>query len=239
MRFANSTPSNENFTKALPLSIMVLISLDCLPIVNISPFVLKNAHSAAADTLATYEVLKSMLDKYEKTEFTDKEGNTTIPIVNDMDALGKFSRRSNNVDLIGRFVYNSDKVEVFNFGKHRRDFTYIDDIVEGIIRVIDSPAQPNINWDSESPDAGSSKAPWRVYNIGNSSPVELMDYIKALENALGIEAEKNFLPLQDGDVPDTYANVEDLIKEFKYKPSIPVKTGVTNFVNWYREHYGI
>ena len=136
-------------------------------------------------------------------------------------------------------ILASEPISVFNFGKHRRDFTYIDDIVEGIIRVIDSPAQPNINWDGESPDAGSSKAPWRVYNIGNSSPVELMDYIKALENALGFEAEKNFLPLQDGDVPDTYANVDDLVKQFGYKPDMSVKQGVENFVEWYKEYYKV
>jgi len=134
-------------------------------------------------------------------------------------------------------ILAGEPISVFNFGKHRRDFTYIDDIVEGIIRVIDRPAQPNINWDGESPDAGSSKAPWRVYNIGNSSPVELMDYIKALENALGFEAEKNFLPLQDGDVPDTYANVDDLVKQFGYKPDMSVKQGVENFVEWYKEFY--
>ncbi len=136
-------------------------------------------------------------------------------------------------------ILAGDPIPVFNFGKHRRDFTYIDDIVEGVIRVIDSPAQPNIYWDSANPDSATSKAPWRVYNIGNSSPVELMDYIKALENALGIEAEKDFLPLQDGDVPDTYANVDDLVKEFGYKPDMPVQQGVENFVEWYKGYYKI
>jgi UDP-glucuronate 4-epimerase len=136
-------------------------------------------------------------------------------------------------------ILAGDPIPVFNFGKHRRDFTYIDDIVEGVIRVIDSPAQPNIYWDSANPDSATSKAPWRVYNIGNSSPVELMDYIKALENALGIEAEKDFLPLQDGDVPDTYANVDDLVKEFGYKPDMPVQQGVESFVEWYKEYYKV
>jgi UDP-glucuronate 4-epimerase len=136
-------------------------------------------------------------------------------------------------------ILAGDPIPVFNFGKHRRDFTYIDDIVEGVIRVIDSPAQPNIYWDGANPDSASSKAPWRVYNIGNSSPVELMDYIKALENALGIEAEKDFLPLQDGDVPDTYANVDDLVKQFGYKPDMPVQQGVENFVEWYKGYYKI
>jgi UDP-glucuronate 4-epimerase len=136
-------------------------------------------------------------------------------------------------------ILAGEPISVFNFGKHRRDFTYIDDIVEGIIRVLDSPAKSNIHWDGTSPDSGSSKAPWRVYNIGNSSPVELMDYIKALENALGFEAEKNFLPLQDGDVPDTYANVDDLVKEFGYKPDMSVIKGVESFVEWYKEYYKI
>jgi len=136
-------------------------------------------------------------------------------------------------------IIAGESIPVFNFGKHRRDFTYIDDIVEGVIRVIDSPAQPNICWDSANPDTATSKAPWRVYNIGNSSPVELMDYIKALENALGLEAKKDFLPLQDGDVPDTYANVDDLVKEFGYKPDMSVIKGVESFVEWYKEYYKI
>ena len=134
-------------------------------------------------------------------------------------------------------ILSGEKIQVFNYGKHRRDFTYIDDIVEGVIRVIDKPAVPNNLWDGNNPDSGSSKAPWRVYNIGNNSPVELLDYISAIEDALNLKAEKEFLPLQPGDVPDTYANVEDLVKEFDYQPSMPVKTGVKHFVNWYKKHY--
>jgi UDP-glucuronate 4-epimerase len=130
-----------------------------------------------------------------------------------------------------------EPIPVFNYGKHRRDFTYIDDIVEGVIRVLDRPAPPNPDWDGANPDSGTSKAPWRVYNIGNNSPVELMDYIGALEEALGVEADKEMLPLQDGDVPDTYANVDDLVKEFGYKPDMSVKQGVTNFVKWYKDFY--
>jgi len=132
-----------------------------------------------------------------------------------------------------------ESIPVFNYGKHRRDFTYIDDIVEGVIRVLDRPAPPNPDWDGANPDSGTSKAPWRVYNIGNNSPVELMDYIGALEEALGIEADKEMLPLQDGDVPDTYANVDDLVKEFGYKPDMSVKQGVTNFVKWYKDFYKV
>ena len=132
-----------------------------------------------------------------------------------------------------------ESIPVFNYGKHRRDFTYIDDIVEGVIRVLDRPAPSNPDWDGANPDSGTSKAPWRVYNIGNNSPVELMDYIGALEESLGIEADKEMLPLQDGDVPDTYANVEDLVKEFGYKPDMSVKQGVANFVDWYKDFYKV
>ena len=132
-----------------------------------------------------------------------------------------------------------ESIPVFNYGKHRRDFTYIDDIVEGVIRVLDRPATSNPDWDGSDPDSGTSKAPWRVYNIGNNSPVELMDYIGALEESLGIEADKEMLPLQDGDVPDTYANVEDLVKEFDYKPDMSVKQGVANFVKWYKDFYQV
>lgn len=133
-------------------------------------------------------------------------------------------------------ILEGEKIKVFNFGKHRRDFTYIDDIVEGVIRVLDKPAESNLNWSSEQPDPGTSLAPWRVYNIGNNSPVELMDYISAIENALGIQAEKDLLPLQPGDVPDTYADVDDLIEDFDYKPSMCIEDGVKNFIDWYMEY---
>ena len=133
-------------------------------------------------------------------------------------------------------ILEGKKIPVFNYGKHRRDFTYIDDIVEGVIRVLDRPAKSNPDWNGASPDPASSKAPWRVYNIGNNNPVELMDYIEALEHSLGRKAEKEFLPLQPGDVPDTFADVDDLIMEFKYKPSMNTKKGIENFVNWYREY---
>ena len=129
-----------------------------------------------------------------------------------------------------------EKIQVFNYGKHSRDFTYIDDIVEGIVHVLDRPAKPNPLWSGDNPDPGTSTAPWRVYNIGNNNPVELMDYIEALENALGIKAEKELLPLQPGDVPDTYADIDDLVEEFGYKPLMNVKQGVENFVRWYKEY---
>ena len=129
-----------------------------------------------------------------------------------------------------------EKIPVFNYGKHSRDFTYVDDIVEGVVRVLDRPAKPNPSWSGDNPDPGTSSAPWRVYNIGNNNPVKLMDYIEALESSLGIKAEKELLPLQSGDVPDTYADVDDLVEEFSYKPSINVKQGVENFVRWYKEY---
>jgi len=136
-------------------------------------------------------------------------------------------------------ILAGEKIQVFNYGKHRRDFTYVDDIVEGIIRVLDVKAVPNQHWSGNTPDPGTSQAPWRVYNIGNNSPVELLDYIGAIEEALGVEAEKELLPLQLGDVPDTFADVDDLVDEFDYKPSMSVKKGVKNFVDWYNEYHSI
>jgi UDP-glucuronate 4-epimerase len=134
-------------------------------------------------------------------------------------------------------ILDGESINVFNYGKHKRDFTYIDDIVEGIIRVLDAPASANINWDSNNPEPSTSKAPWRIYNIGNSQPVELMDYIAALENSLGIKAKIKLLPLQAGDVPDTYADVESLVAKFGYKPTTEVSKGVELFVAWYRNFY--
>jgi UDP-glucuronate 4-epimerase len=138
-----------------------------------------------------------------------------------------------------RSILEDKPIDVFNFGKHTRDFTYIDDIVTGIIKTLDNPAKKNNNWNSNQPDCASSKAPWRIYNIGNNNPVQLMDYIDALEKALGKKAKINFLPLQPGDVPDTYANVENLNKNFNYKPSTSVIDGVSNFIKWYKSYYQI
>ena len=127
-------------------------------------------------------------------------------------------------------------IQIFNYGKHRRDFIYIDDIVEGLLRVLDRPAATNPKWSGESPDAATSKAPWRVYNIGNNNPIDLMDYVEALENALGKTAIKEFLPLQPGDIPDTYADVKALVDQFYYKPSTTMEEGVAKFTSWYREY---
>ena len=134
-------------------------------------------------------------------------------------------------------ILAGETIQVFNHGQHRRDFTYIDDIVEGVIRILDRPAQENSDWNSDQPDPGTSRAPWRVYNIGNNSPGELMDYIDALERALGKKEEGEYLPLQPGDVPDTYANVEDLVQQFCYKPSTPISLGISNFVTWYHDYF--
>ena len=136
-------------------------------------------------------------------------------------------------------ILADEPIQVFNYGKHRRDFTYVDDIVEGVIRTLDRPATANDQWDSENPDPSTSLAPWRVYNIGNNQPVELLDYIAALENALGKTATKELLPLQTGDVPNTYANVDDLVKQFNYKPATAVKDGIQRFVTWYRNYYKV
>jgi UDP-glucuronate 4-epimerase len=128
-------------------------------------------------------------------------------------------------------------IDVFNHGKHRRDFTYIDDIVEGVIRTLDHTAQPNPQWSSDDPDPSTSRAPYRLYNIGNNDTVELMRFIELLEQNLGKKAEMNMLPLQPGDVPATYADVEGLVADVGYKPDTSVETGIANFVEWYRGYY--
>lgn len=130
-------------------------------------------------------------------------------------------------------ILAGEPIQVFNHGKHRRDFTYIDDIVEGLILVLDKPATANPLWQGNAPDPATSSAPWRVYNIGNNQPVELMDYIAALEKALGKSTEKQLLPLQAGDVPDTYADMADLAEQFQYKPSTMVEDGIRRYVAWY------
>jgi UDP-glucuronate 4-epimerase len=147
---------------------------------------------------------------------------------------GPYDRPDMALQKFTRAILNNKKITVFNYGKHRRDFTYIDDIVEGTIRILDRPALPSENWDGDNPDPATSSAPYRVYNIGNNNPVELMDYIEALEASLGKRADKELLPLQPGDVPDTYANIDDLVEEFDYKPSMSVKQGVENFAVWYK-----
>jgi len=150
---------------------------------------------------------------------------------------GPWGRPDMALFLFTRAMLERRPIDVFNHGKMVRDFTYIDDIVEGVIRVLDRVAEPNSDWDGRNPDPGSSRAPWRVYNIGNSSPVELMEYIRAIEDALGIQAEKNFLPMQAGDVPATSADVKDLMEDVGFRPDTPVREGVRKFVEWYRRYY--
>ena len=134
-------------------------------------------------------------------------------------------------------ILQEKPIEVFNYGKHTRDFTYVDDIVEGIIKTLDNQATSNNNWNSNQPDPATSKVPWCVYNIGNNKPVQLMDYIDALEKSLGKKAKINFLPLQPGDVPDTYASTNNLKNKLDYKPSTTVAEGVSKFVQWYKDYY--
>jgi UDP-glucuronate 4-epimerase len=133
-------------------------------------------------------------------------------------------------------ILAGEKISVFNYGKHRRDFTYIDDIVEGLIRVLDHPAQPNLVWSAAKPDPGSSSDPWRVHNIGNSCPVELMDYIGALERALGKQAQIELLPMQPGDIPETFADATSLVNATGFRPVMPVEQGIAQFVDWYKSY---
>ena len=150
---------------------------------------------------------------------------------------GPWGRPDMALFLFTKKILEGKPIDVFNFGNHRSDFTFIDDIVEGIIRTIDKPAISNPAWSGENPDPGTSIAPWRVYNIGNNRPVELADYIDVLEKCLGKKAKKNLLPLQPGDVPDTFADVEDLIKDTGYKPTTTIDEGIQKFVQWYLEYY--
>ncbi len=150
---------------------------------------------------------------------------------------GPWGRPDMALFLFTRNILAGRPIDVYNRGRHQRDFTFIDDIVEGVVRVLDRVAQPNPDWDGAAPDPGSSRAPWRVYNIGNSRPVELLEYIRTLELALGRKAELNLLPLQPGDVPDTWADVEDLVRDFDYRPRTAIETGIAAFVAWYREFY--
>lgn len=152
---------------------------------------------------------------------------------------GPWGRPDMALFLFTKAIMAGEKIDVFNYGKHRRDFTYIDDIVEGVIRTLDHNAEPNPEWSGAKPDPGTSKAPWRVYNIGNQSPVELLSYIDTLERFLGKTVEKNLLPLQPGDVPDTYADVEALVTDVGYKPNTTIEQGIERFVAWYREYYQV
>ena len=152
---------------------------------------------------------------------------------------GPYGRPDMALFMFTRNIIEGKPIDVFNYGNHRRDFTYVDDIVEGVVRTMDHTATPNDKWDSADPDPGTSKAPYRIYNIGNQQPIELMRYIEVIEECLGKKAEKNLLPLQDGDVPDTYADAEDLRIDVGYKPDTTIEVGIRNFIDWYLDYYKI
>ncbi|HEU4683155.1 MAG TPA: NAD-dependent epimerase [Nitrospira sp.] len=152
---------------------------------------------------------------------------------------GPWGRPDMALFLFTKAILEGRPIEVFNDGKMRRDFTYIDDIVEGVIRTLDRTAEADPNWSGDRPDPGTSMAPARIYNIGNHQPVELLRFIEVLEQALGKRAEKKFMPLQAGDVPATYADIDDLSRDVGFKPSTPIEVGIPRFVEWYREFYKV
>jgi len=150
---------------------------------------------------------------------------------------GPWGRPDMALFMFTKKILAGEPIDVFNYGDHKRDFTYIDDIVEGVIRTLDKVASPSPDWTGDNPDPGTSKAPWRVYNIGNNNPCMLMRYIEVLEECLGKKAEKNMLPLQPGDVPYTYADTTDLANDVGYKPDTSVEDGIAKFVEWYKDYY--
>ena len=152
---------------------------------------------------------------------------------------GPFGRPDMSPIKFAKAIVEGTPIDVYNYGKHKRDFTYVDDIVEGVIRTLDHTATPNPDWDPANPDPGSSRAPYRIYNIGNQQPIELMRFIGLLEENLGRKAEKNLLPMQPGDVPDTWADTQALARDVGYSPSTPIEEGVKRFVDWYLEFYAV
>ncbi len=152
---------------------------------------------------------------------------------------GPWGRPDMSLFLFTKKILAGEPIDVFNYGNHRRDFTYIDDIVEGVIRTVDRIAAPDPDWSSDQPDSASSSAPYRLYNIGSNKPIELLRYIELIEERLGMTAEKNLLPLQPGDVPDTYANVDSLMQDVGYKPTTPIEVGIARFIDWYRDYYRV
>ncbi|HEY6517160.1 MAG TPA: NAD-dependent epimerase [Steroidobacteraceae bacterium] len=151
---------------------------------------------------------------------------------------GPWGRPDMALFLFTRSILEGRPIDVFNNGHHRRDFTYVEDIAEGVARVCERVAQPSQGWDSGAPDPATSRAPFRLYNIGNHQPVELMRYIEVIEDCLGRKAEKRFLPLQPGDVPETFADIDDLARDVGYRPATPIEVGVRRFVDWFCEYYG-
>ena len=152
---------------------------------------------------------------------------------------GPWGRPDMALFMFTRKILAGEPIDVFNYGNHKRDFTFVEDIVEGVTRTLDNVAAPNADWDPAKPDSATSSAPYRVYNIGNNSPVDLVRYIEVLEEKLGKKAIRNLLPLQPGDVPDTYADVSDLISDVGYKPETTIEDGIGHFVDWYRDYYKV
>lgn len=150
---------------------------------------------------------------------------------------GPWGRPDMALFIFTKAIMENKSIDIYNYGEMKRDFTYIDDIVEGVLRVIDNPPAGDQSWTGKNPDPSKSIAPYKIYNIGNSNPVRLMDFIEAIESEIGKTAQKNLLPMQQGDVPSTWADVDDLIKNFGYKPNTPVREGIKNFIHWYREFY--
>ncbi len=152
---------------------------------------------------------------------------------------GPWGRPDMALFLFTKAIVNNEPINVFNHGKMLRDFTFIDDIVEGVVRVLKSPAKPNLDWSGDAPDPCTSPAPFKIYNIGNNQPTELMRYIEVLEECLGKKAQMNMMPLQAGDVPCTYANVDDLLNDVGFKPCTTIEEGIAKFVDWYKEYYKV
>ena len=152
---------------------------------------------------------------------------------------GPWGRPDMSLFLFVKKILAGEPIDVFNYGKHQRDFTYIDDIVDGVIRVLDRPALPNADWSGDAPDPATSRAPYALYNIGNNNSVDLEHYIKVIEDCLGMRAKRNLLPLQPGDVVATWADVDDLARDMDYRPGTPIEVGVKRFVDWYKNYYGL
>jgi UDP-glucuronate 4-epimerase len=150
---------------------------------------------------------------------------------------GPYDRPDMALQKFTKSIIAGEIIKVFNYGKHLRDFTYIDDIIEAITRVLDSPSKPNPLWNGANPDPSSSNAPWRIYNVGNNSPIKLSKYIETIELTLGVKAIKEFLPLQPGDVEDTFADVDNLVSDFDFKPATKIDEGINKFILWYKDYY--
>ena len=162
-----------------------------------------------------------------------------VTVLRFFTVYGPWGRPDMALFLFAKNMLEGKPIDVFNHGHHKRDFTFVEDIAEGVVRACERIAQPNPQWSGDHPDPATSKAPFRIYNIGNNAPVELLRYIEVLEDCLGVKAQRNLLPLQAGDVPDTYADVEDLVRDVGYKPATPVEVGVRRFVDWYRSYYKV